>query len=100
MNTIINFLCVLGEICFNKQKQETTTIEKPKEVNFMVTVEEIREKIKYSGWRLLEMPVRSGDSISGWKIVVAKGEKSITIEGTTLLLAMQRTGQYLGVWRP
>lgn len=91
---------VLGEICFNKKKQEVAIIEEPKEVNFMITVDQIRDKIKYSGWKLLEMPIRNGDSVSGWKIVAAKGEKSITIEGTTLLLAMQRTGQYLGVWRP
>lgn len=96
-NITINFLCILkGKKLRLKQKN----IEKLIEVNYMVTVEEIRMKIKKSGWKLSELPMRSGDEIRKWKFIAEKGDKSFTIDGVTILDAMQNMGKLLGVWRP
>jgi len=66
----------------------------------MVTVEDIRAKITFSGWKLSERPMRNGVEVRGWKLIAEKGERSFTVEGETLLSAIQKMGKLLGVWKP
>ena len=94
-NITISFLYILRGKKFQLEQKE-----KPIEVNYMITVEDIRNKIQKSGWKLSELPMRSGDEIRRWKLIAEKKEKSFSIEGLTLLEAMQNMGKLLGVWRP
>lgn len=94
---ITNFLCILAaKYNNNSQSKDDFIIE----VNYMVTVEEIRTRIQKAGWHLSERPVRNGSEISSWKLIAQKGERSFTVESTTLLLVMQNMGRLLGVWKP
>jgi hypothetical protein len=45
------------------------------------------------------LPARRGNEITSWKLIAEKPERSCMIEGTTLLLAIQRMGMMLGVWQ-
>lgn len=67
------------------------------EVNYMITVEEIRDKIKYSGWKLHEIPIRKGQEIINWKLIAENNSRSFTIEGETLLKAITNLGKVLGL---
>lgn len=63
----------------------------------MITVDEIRDKIKCSGWKLHEIPIRRGQEIVNWKLVAENHSRSFTIEGKTLLKAMTDLGKVLGL---
>jgi hypothetical protein len=67
----------------------------------MDEIEKIRVRLKGLGWRVTEIPARSGGVdnpvISRWKLIAAKGEKTISVEGKTLLEGMNHLGNMLGV---
>jgi hypothetical protein len=65
------------------------------------TVDELRERITKSGWLLRELPIRTGGSgsaeIRAWKMIAIKGERSLTLEGKTLDVAMESVCKTLGL---
>lgn len=67
------------------------------ERNYMDDVTTLREKLKSAGWSVREFPVRSNDIVKSWKLVAAKGQKSITIGGETLDGALLNLAKAVGV---
>lgn len=65
------------------------------------TIEQLRERITKSGWTLKELPIRTGGSnsaqIRAWKMIAIKGDRSLTLEGKTLDLAMESVCKTLGL---
>jgi hypothetical protein len=67
------------------------------ERNYMDDVVTLRTKLKSAGWNVRELPVRSNDIVKSWKIIAAKGERTITIGGTTLDEALHNLARTVGV---
>lgn len=67
------------------------------ERNYMDDVITLRQKLQGAGWQVRELPVRSNDIVKSWKIIAAKGQKSITIGGTTLDEALHNLARAVGV---
>ena len=65
------------------------------------TTEELRDKIKKSGWLLKELPIRTGGPTSGqvrsWKMIAIKGDRSLTLEGKTIDNAIESVCKTLGL---
>lgn len=65
------------------------------------TTEEMRTKITKSGWVLRELPIRTGGSqsaeIRAWKMIAIRGDRSLTLEGKTLDLALEAVCKTLGI---
>lgn len=61
----------------------------------MEEVELLRHRIIGVGWRLQELPIRSG--LRGYRVVASKGERTISAEGKTLHESLKNLGKVLGV---
>jgi hypothetical protein len=78
-------------------------LQPPPPARRIVTTEQIRARLNGLGWNVLERPVCHAHpdpakrSISQWKLMASKGERSCEVAGTTLDEAMQNLGKILGV---
>jgi hypothetical protein len=57
----------------------------------------IRQRLDKQGWKLRELPIRSGATVARWKLVAMKADKSYEVTGTTLQSALESLGKILGV---
>mgnify|MGYP000973184407 CR=1 FL=1 len=64
-----------------------------------VTMEDIRIRLQSLGWHIREIPIKSGSTIASWRIIASRGDKSISLDGTTLSESLNRIGLMLGVVR-
>ena len=82
-----------------KKKSVIAPIKHPPvtERNYMDDVVTLRTKLQSAGWKVRELPIRSNDVVKSWKIVAAKGDRSITIGGTTLDEALHNLARTVGV---
>lgn len=62
----------------------------------------IRARIKSLGWQVRELPIRKSSPIpeerivASWKLIAARGEKTIEIGGGTIDEAFRNLGETLG----
>jgi hypothetical protein len=69
----------------------------------IVDTQAIRNRIAVQGWKLREIPIKRSNpdpakrTIFQWKIIAAKGEKSIEVGGPTIDDAIKNIGKTLGV---
>lgn len=68
-----------------------------------MTNESIRFKIEAQGWKLLEIPIKkmipntNEKTVSSWKIVASKGDRSVEIYGKTIDEALINIATLLGI---
>lgn len=64
------------------------------------TVDDLRIRLQQLGWRLQELPIRSGGcdspSIREYKLIALKNDRSITVRGTSLHDAMSNMCRTVG----
>lgn len=88
---------------FFSKKEKSPKYAHNQIVRKKVDNEAIRTRIKTQGWNLLEIPIQKKDpnsnhrTISRWKIVASKGERSIEVGGETINEALKNIGVCLGV---
>ena len=57
----------------------------------------IRQRLDKQGWKLRELPIRSGDTVARWKLIAVKYDKSYEVTEPTLQGALESMGKMLGV---
>ena len=57
----------------------------------------IRQRLDKQGWKLRELPIKSGATVARWKLIAIKSDKSYEVTETTLQGALESMGKMLGV---
>jgi hypothetical protein len=60
-------------------------------------VPDVRSRLTEQGYRILELPMRSGDVVRGYKIVVSGKGKTMSVEAKTADEGVNMLGKMLGL---
>lgn len=92
---IKEFLRDFGVLKKPKETVLQSVSTKPTGINFMDEIELLRNRIIGVGWKLQELPIRGG--VKGYRVVAARGERTISADGPTLHESLKQLGKVLGV---